>query len=114
MISVVENRAFGISLGAFDYLVKPVDRAALFLTLSRAGVLASRGHVLVVDDDADVRALFEHELVAAGYRVRTAEGVSAQRLFAVGMQLRIAERLQDCPAAARQYAGSHGSPSSRG
>ena len=74
MISVVENRAFGISLGAFDYLVKPVDRAALFLTLSRAGVLASRGHVLVVDDDADVRALFEHELVAAGYRVRTAEG----------------------------------------
>ena len=74
MVSVVENRALGISLGAFDYLVKPVDRAALFLTLSRAGVLASRGHLLVVDDDADVRALLEHELVAAGYRVRTAEG----------------------------------------
>jgi CheY-like chemotaxis protein len=74
ILSVVENRAFGISLGAFEHLVKPVDRATLLLTLSRAGVLATRGHVLVVDDDPDVRALFEQELVAAGYRVRTASG----------------------------------------
>ena len=29
VLSVVENRAFGISLGAFDYLVKPVDRSSL-------------------------------------------------------------------------------------
>ena len=40
-------------------------------------MLATRGHVLVVDDDPDVRALLEHELVAAGYRVRTADGGSA-------------------------------------
>ena len=72
IVSVVENRALGVSLGAFDHLVKPVDRAALLLTLSRAGALATRGHILVVDDEADVRTLLEQELVSAGYRVRTA------------------------------------------
>ncbi len=74
ILSVVENRALGISLGAVEHLVKPVDRPALLLALSKAGVLATTGHLLVVDDDADVRALLEQELVAAGYRVRTAAG----------------------------------------
>ena len=74
ILSIVENRAFGISLGAVEHLVKPVERPALLLALTRAGVLATKGHVLVVDDDADVRALLEQELVAAGYRARTAAG----------------------------------------
>jgi signal transduction histidine kinase/DNA-binding response OmpR family regulator len=74
ILSVVENRALGISLGAVEHLVKPVDRPALLLALSKAGVLATKGHILLVDDDADVRALLEQELVAAGYRVRTAAG----------------------------------------
>jgi CheY-like chemotaxis protein len=74
ILSVVEDRAFGISLGAVEHLVKPVDRPALLLALSRAGVLATQGHILVVDDAADMRSLLEQELVAAGYRVRTAAG----------------------------------------
>jgi CheY-like chemotaxis protein len=74
ILSVVENRELGISLGAVEHLVKPVDRPALLLALSKAGVLATKGHILVVDDDADVRSLLEQELVAAGYRVRTAAG----------------------------------------
>jgi signal transduction histidine kinase/DNA-binding response OmpR family regulator len=74
ILSVVENRAFGLSLGAFDYLVKPVDVAKLLDTLSRAGVLASRGHLLVVDDEPDVRELLAQGLVSAGYRVRSAGG----------------------------------------
>jgi CheY-like chemotaxis protein len=74
MISIVENRAFGFSLGAFDYLVKPIDRRALVGILSRAGVFASHGHVLVVDDEQDVLALLAKELEGAGYRVRTAGG----------------------------------------
>jgi CheY-like chemotaxis protein len=82
IVSVVENRAFGVSLGAFDHLVKPVDRTALLLTLSRAGALATRGPILVVDDDPDVRRLLENELVSAGYRVRTAAG-GAEALEAI-------------------------------
>jgi CheY-like chemotaxis protein len=74
MLSVVENRAFGLSLGAFDYLVKPLDVSKIVESLSRTGVLASLGHLLVVDDDADVRQLLSQELVAAGYRVMAVEG----------------------------------------
>ena len=74
ILSVVENRAFGLTLGAFDYLVKPVDVAQLLDTLSRVGVLASRGHLLVVDDEPDVRELLTQGLVSAGYRVHTAGG----------------------------------------
>jgi signal transduction histidine kinase/DNA-binding response OmpR family regulator len=76
ILSVVDNRAFGLSLGAFDYLVKPVEISTLLDSLSRAGVLASRGHLLVVDDDADVRQLLTQELVSAGYRVQSAAGGS--------------------------------------
>ena len=83
MLSVVENRAFGLSLGAFDYLVKPLDVSNIVESLSRAGVLASRGHLLVVDDDADVRQLLSQELVAAGYRVLAVEG-GAEALAAMG------------------------------
>jgi signal transduction histidine kinase/CheY-like chemotaxis protein len=74
IVSVVDNRAFGLSLGAFDYLVKPVEVSALVDSLSRAGVLATRGHLLVVDDDADVRNLLAQGLVSAGYRVQSVEG----------------------------------------
>jgi signal transduction histidine kinase/CheY-like chemotaxis protein len=74
ILSVVENRAFGLSLGAFEYLVKPVDVSQLLATLSRAGVLATRGHLLVVDDEPDVRELLTQGLVSAGYRVQSAAG----------------------------------------
>ncbi|HEY6066976.1 MAG TPA: response regulator, partial [Thermoanaerobaculia bacterium] len=74
ILSVVENRAFGLSLGAFDYLVKPVDVPQLLDTLSRAGVLATQGHLLVVDDDPDVLELLTQGLVSAGYRVQSAAG----------------------------------------
>lgn len=76
ILSVVDNRAFGLSLGAFDYLLKPVETSALVDSLSRAGVLATRGHLLVVDDDPDVRNLLAQGLVSAGYRVQSAEGGS--------------------------------------
>jgi CheY-like chemotaxis protein len=74
ILSVVDDRAFGLSLGAFDYLLKPVEISVLVDSLSRAGVLATRGHLLVVDDDPDVRNLLAQGLVSAGYRVQSVEG----------------------------------------
>jgi signal transduction histidine kinase/DNA-binding response OmpR family regulator len=85
ILSVVDNRTFGLSLGAFDYLVKPVEVSALVDSLSRAGVLATRGHLLVVDDDADVRNLLAQGLVSAGYRVQSVEG-GAEALAAMARE----------------------------
>ena len=72
--SVVDNRPFGFSLGAFDYLIKPLDRDRLIEALSRAGALGPRGHVLIVDDDPDVRRLLEEDLGRSGYKTRSASG----------------------------------------
>jgi signal transduction histidine kinase/DNA-binding response OmpR family regulator len=70
--SVVNNRAFGFSFGAFDHLVKPVSRETMVAALRRAGVLDGGAGVLVADDDRDIRELLARDLAAAGYRVRTA------------------------------------------
>ncbi len=71
--SVVDNRAFGFALGAFEHLVKPVTGEEIVTTLRRSGVLAAAGgSVLVADDDPDIRSLLGRELSTAGYHVRTA------------------------------------------
>ena len=72
--SVVDRRAFGFSLGAYDYLIKPVLPGRVPEVLSRAGVLGSGGRVLVVDDDPGMRELLQRDLAAAGFRTFAAEG----------------------------------------
>ena len=42
VVSIVDERAKGLSLGATDYLVKPVSRDHLLAALARAGVIPSR------------------------------------------------------------------------
>ena len=74
ILSVVENRAFGFSLGAFEYMLKPVDHNDLLAILNRLRIIGPNRDVLVVDDEADVRALLEQELEASGYAVRSAAG----------------------------------------
>ena len=81
--SVVENRAFGFALGAFEHFVKPVSGQAIVDALRRAGLIGGGATVLVADDDADMRRLLEKELDAAGFRVRTArDGAEALELLA--------------------------------
>lgn len=58
MVSVVDNSSLGVSLGASDYLIKPVDREKLIQTISRLSRNINRiPRVLVVDDDDDERDL---------------------------------------------------------
>jgi CheY-like chemotaxis protein len=74
-LSVVQDEAKGLRLGASDYLTKPIDPERLLATVSRAlppeEARESTG-VLVIDDDPDIVQVLSHTLGRAGYRVSTA------------------------------------------
>ncbi|AGC42059.1 sensory box histidine kinase/response regulator [Myxococcus stipitatus DSM 14675] len=72
LISVEEQRARGFSLGACEYLVKPVEPERLVEVVQRClgptnGTAAGVGEVLVVDDDAATRELVSRNLRRAGF-----------------------------------------------
>ncbi|MGD8977222.1 MAG: response regulator, partial [Gammaproteobacteria bacterium] len=75
MISIVDDKSLGYTLGAAEYLTKPIDRRKLLevmhrLQKSREGGAA--GDVLVVDDEPHIRELTRRTLEAEGLSVREA------------------------------------------
>ncbi len=77
--SIVDNRPLGYSLGATDYLLKPVGPENLMRALQNVIVLrgddgdgAADGYVLVIDDEHGVRELLVAALTRAGFRARSA------------------------------------------
>jgi DNA-binding response OmpR family regulator/anti-sigma regulatory factor (Ser/Thr protein kinase) len=84
--SIVDNRPLGYSLGASDYLLKPVDPQTLTDTLDRVSVRGtsnSDGYVLVVDDEHGVRELLTTALRHAGFNARSApSGETALKMVA--------------------------------
>jgi len=73
MITIVDDRGMGFSLGAADYLTKPFDRDELLAALEKHRSAKSRCRVLVVDDDPDVREVMAVTLGASDCSVITAE-----------------------------------------
>lgn len=71
ILSIEEDRNRGFSLGAFDYLIKPVEPNTLVDVL-RTAIAPDEGEVLVVDDDADTRALVSRRLRSEGFSVSEA------------------------------------------
>ena len=71
MVTVVDDKNLGYSLGASDYFTKPIDRERLVASLST--LCGLRGSALVVDDDADTRELLQRSLTGQGWEVRLAE-----------------------------------------
>ncbi|MFC3051980.1 response regulator [Kordiimonas pumila] len=57
MCTIVDDRKKGITLGAVDYLTKPINRDALVMALRRHLNIAEDPYVLVVEDDVDARDL---------------------------------------------------------
>jgi signal transduction histidine kinase len=89
--SIVDNMPLGYSLGASDYLLKPVDPERLVGVLDKISVRGDGGggeggeggYVLVVDDEHGVRELLAASLRQAGYQVRVApSGETALKLIA--------------------------------
>src|SRR5262245_1281100 len=84
VLSIVDNKALGYQLGAFDYLLKPFDREAILAALAR--IPPQRGRLLVVDDDVQivdlVRQFLEgepYEVVAAADGQEALEAIFQQR-----------------------------------
>ncbi len=66
ILSVEEQRSRGFSLGACEYLLKPVEPEKLAQVVRRA-VAPGSGEVLVVDDDAATRELVVRHLRKLGF-----------------------------------------------
>lgn len=70
--SMIDERNKGLSLGAFEFLNKPIDRDRLFNVLNRYRGDATVGKVLVVDDDDSLRNLLVRMLSREGWYVESA------------------------------------------
>jgi len=81
LVTIVDEKQRGYSLGATDYMVKPIDRRRLSeLLRSLSG--RSAGTLLVVDDDEGSRALVRQAIEREGWTVVEAEN-GAKALDAV-------------------------------
>jgi CheY-like chemotaxis protein/anti-sigma regulatory factor (Ser/Thr protein kinase) len=71
LMTIMDEKDRGFSLGATDYLVKPVERETLIGVLRQVGK-ATAGHVLIVDDDEFVRRDVKTALENVGWRASEA------------------------------------------
>ncbi len=72
MLTMVGDRNLGYSLGASDFLTKPIDRERLHAVLARH-LKRIEGPVLIVEDDASTRELLRRTLEGHGHAVREAD-----------------------------------------
>jgi PAS domain S-box-containing protein len=72
MVTVLDEQNLAFSLGATDYLQKPVDWGLLKEAMERFRPKRYDGPVLVVDDDPDLRELMTVQLQRDGWEVTTA------------------------------------------
>jgi len=72
--SMVNEKARGFSLGASDYLSKPVDRNVLLTVLKRYVPQNKEPfHVLILEDDPATQEVFQRTAAKQGWQVRVAE-----------------------------------------
>jgi signal transduction histidine kinase/DNA-binding response OmpR family regulator len=84
MLTMMDDRSRGYSLGAVDYLTKPVDRELLYKTLSRYHRDGSSRSVMVVEDDLEIREMMMRTLEKVGWNVSEAgNGREALDLLAI-------------------------------
>jgi CheY-like chemotaxis protein len=72
MLSMVDDKTRGFSLGATDYLTKPVDREQLHQALDRYRCDSKPCQVMLVEDDKDTRDVMTRTLEKAGWNVSAA------------------------------------------
>jgi CheY-like chemotaxis protein/anti-sigma regulatory factor (Ser/Thr protein kinase) len=73
MVSMTTDRNLGYSLGATEFLMKPVRRDQLINLLDRYAPPGCEQHALVVDDKPENREVLRRALESEGWRVSEAE-----------------------------------------
>jgi len=83
MLTITDEPTLGFSLGAAEYLTKPIERARLREVLQRYRHASDAG-VLIVEDDEPTRSVLRRALEKEGWRVFEAENgrVGLERLDA--------------------------------
>lgn len=73
IISIIENRELGFSLGATDYFTKPIDRKALLESFKKLNLTTNIRrkpvNILVIDDDPKILQLISAILETEGFGV---------------------------------------------
>ena len=72
IMSIVDDHWMGFSLGAAEYIVKPVEKDVLLRKLKTLEKTAKIKRILVVDNDTDTVRLISNVLEEAEYQVTTA------------------------------------------
>jgi CheY-like chemotaxis protein len=73
-VTSAEQRELGLSLGAADHLIQPVQPQRLIGAVQRWLEQPGDGRVLIVDDDAAARDIMQRTLTQAGYRASAVDG----------------------------------------
>jgi CheY-like chemotaxis protein len=77
MCTIIDEQNLGFSLGASDYVSKPVNWERLREVLARVQTGVTKDDVLIVDDDADTRKRVRGLLAKNGWTVSEAENGEA-------------------------------------
>ncbi len=73
MVTILDDKNLGFTLGASEYMTKPIDRDRLGTILRRYGRGKSVKSVLVVEDDEPTRGVMRRVLEQEGWTVAEAE-----------------------------------------
>jgi signal transduction histidine kinase/CheY-like chemotaxis protein len=76
MLTIVDDRNLGYSLGAAEFMTKPVDRTRLVGLIERFARKQNDAVVLIVDDDPEVRSIIRQTVESAG--LTAAEAVNGR------------------------------------
>ena len=72
ILSIVDNKRLGFSLGAAEYIVKPVEKQVLLRKLRNLEKTTTIKRILVVDNDPDTVKMMSNVLKEAGYKITIA------------------------------------------
>jgi len=72
MLTMVSDKSMGLSLGAMEYLSKPIDREQLLRVLHQCCPGKSTKPILIVEDDTAMREMLSRILAKEGWQVREA------------------------------------------